>query len=127
MNWPRQHTPPSHDRFETAGSVQEFAHQNESPTTTLSVARLLANPAIASVILGASRVEQLMDMLAAADYKLNDELEIKLDEGSLEFRRGRRNEIASPTDPQNSTRERHRPVGSCVINRPRGCSVSSVS
>ena len=88
MNWPRQHTPLSHDRFETVGSVQEFAQKNESPTTTLSVARLLANPAIASVILGASRVEQLMDMLADADYKLNDALETKLEKGSIEFRRG---------------------------------------
>jgi hypothetical protein len=29
-----------------------------------------------------------MDMLAAADYKLSDALETKLDEGSLEFRGG---------------------------------------
>jgi hypothetical protein len=59
----------------------------------LSVSWLLANPAITSVIVGTSLVERLMDMLAAADYKLNDALETKQDEASLEFRRGRRNGI----------------------------------
>ena len=36
---------------------------------TLSVAWILANPAITSVIPGASRIEQLTDTLTAADYK----------------------------------------------------------
>ena len=43
-------------------------------TTTLSVAWVPANPAITSVILGASRVEQLTDTLAAADYELDSAL-----------------------------------------------------
>jgi aryl-alcohol dehydrogenase-like predicted oxidoreductase len=55
---------------------------------TLSVAWILANPAITSVILGASRIEQLTDTLAAADYKLDSEVKAKLDEASIEYRRG---------------------------------------
>ena len=58
------------------------------PITTLSVGWILASPAITSVILGASRVEQLTDTLAAADYKLDRALKTRLDEVSIEFRRG---------------------------------------
>jgi aryl-alcohol dehydrogenase-like predicted oxidoreductase len=52
------------------------------------VAWILANPAITSVILGASRTEQLTDTLAAADYSLMSELKAKLDELTVEYRRG---------------------------------------
>jgi aryl-alcohol dehydrogenase-like predicted oxidoreductase len=55
---------------------------------TLSVAWILANPAITSVILGASHIEQLTDTLAAADYKLDRVVKAKLDEASIEYRRG---------------------------------------
>ncbi len=54
----------------------------------LAVAWILANPAITSVILGASRTEQLTDTLAAADYSLAPELKTKLDDLSAEYRRG---------------------------------------
>jgi aryl-alcohol dehydrogenase-like predicted oxidoreductase len=78
-----------HEReFETVAGVQEIANQHETPITTLSVAWLLANPAITSVILGATRVEQLTDTLAATDYKLDSALKTRLDEVSIEFRRG---------------------------------------
>jgi 1-deoxyxylulose-5-phosphate synthase len=78
-----------HEReFEAVARVQEIAKQHGTPSTTLSVAWLLANPAITSVILGASRVEQLADTLAAADYKLDSALKTKLDEVSIEFRKG---------------------------------------
>ena len=68
--------------------VQDIAKQHGTPTTTLSVAWLLANSAVTSVILGASRVEQLTDTLAASDYKLDGALKARLDEVSIEFRRG---------------------------------------
>ena len=55
---------------------------------TLSVAWILANPAITSVILGASRIEQLTETLGAADYKLDSAVKTKLEEVSLEYRRG---------------------------------------
>ena len=78
-----------HEReFETVGKVQEIAEQQKTPMATLSVAWVLANPAITSVILGASRLEQLTDTLAAADYKLDSAVKAKLDEVSIEYRRG---------------------------------------
>jgi aryl-alcohol dehydrogenase-like predicted oxidoreductase len=78
-----------HEReFETVARVQEIAKQHGAPITTLSVAWVLANPAITSVILGASRVEQLTDTLAAADCKLDGALKARLDEVTIEFRRG---------------------------------------
>jgi aryl-alcohol dehydrogenase-like predicted oxidoreductase len=78
-----------HEReFETVGRIQEIAEQQGTPMATLSVAWILANPAITSVILGASRIEQLTDTLAAADYKLDGAVKAKLDETSIEYRRG---------------------------------------
>jgi aryl-alcohol dehydrogenase-like predicted oxidoreductase len=78
-----------HEReFETVAKVQEIANQHGTPITTLSVAWVLANPTITSVILGASRVDQLTDTLSAVDYKLDSTLKTKLDEASVEFRRG---------------------------------------
>jgi 1-deoxyxylulose-5-phosphate synthase len=78
-----------HEReFESVGKVQEIAEQQKTPMTTLSVAWVLANPAITSVILGASRLEQLTDTLAAADYKLDSAVKAMLDEVSIEYRRG---------------------------------------
>jgi aryl-alcohol dehydrogenase-like predicted oxidoreductase len=78
-----------HEReFETVTRIQEIARQHETPITTLSVAWVLANPVITSVILGASRFEQLTDTLAAADCKLDSTLKTRLDEASIEFRRG---------------------------------------
>jgi 1-deoxyxylulose-5-phosphate synthase len=73
---------------ETVARVQEIAKQHGTAITTLSVAWVLANPAITSVILGASRVEQLADTLAATDCKLDSALKARLDEVSIEFRRG---------------------------------------
>ena len=78
-----------HEReFESVGKIQEIADQQKTTITTLSVAWVLANPAIASVILGASRLDQLTDTLAAADYKLDSAVKTKLDEVSIEYRRG---------------------------------------
>jgi aryl-alcohol dehydrogenase-like predicted oxidoreductase len=78
-----------HEReFETVTRIQEIARQHGTPITTLSAAWVLANPAITSVILGASRVEQLTDTLTAADCKLDSTLKTRLDEASIEFRRG---------------------------------------
>jgi aryl-alcohol dehydrogenase-like predicted oxidoreductase len=78
-----------HDReFETVGKIQEIAEQQGTPMATLSVAWILANPVITSVILGASRIEQLTETLAAADYKLDNAVKAKLEEASIEHRRG---------------------------------------
>jgi 1-deoxyxylulose-5-phosphate synthase len=78
-----------HEReFETVAKVQEIAGQQRTPTATLAVAWILANPAVTSVILGASRVEQLTDTLAAADYKLDGGIKHQLDKATDEYRRG---------------------------------------
>jgi aryl-alcohol dehydrogenase-like predicted oxidoreductase len=78
-----------HEReFETVRQVQEIADRQGAPMATLSVAWVLANPAVTSVILGASRLEQLTDTLAAADYALDQTVKAQLDEVSIEFRRG---------------------------------------
>ena len=78
-----------HEReFESVGMLEQIAEQQETPTTTLSVAWVLANPAVTSVILGASRLEQLSYTLAAADHKLDSAVKAKLDELSTEYRRG---------------------------------------
>jgi aryl-alcohol dehydrogenase-like predicted oxidoreductase len=78
-----------HEReFETVSQVQKIAEQQGTPMATLSVAWVLANPAITSVILGASRLDQLTDTLAAADYNLVSAVKAQLDEVSIEYRRG---------------------------------------
>jgi aryl-alcohol dehydrogenase-like predicted oxidoreductase len=78
-----------HEReFETVGQVQKIAEQQGTPMATLSVAWVLANPVITSVILGASRLDQLTDTLAAADYTLDGSVKAQLDEVSVEYRRG---------------------------------------
>jgi 1-deoxyxylulose-5-phosphate synthase len=56
--------------------------------TKLSVAWVLANPAITSAIIGASRPDQLTDTLAAIDLELNTELKAKLDDATVEYRWG---------------------------------------
>ena len=74
--------------FETIGKLREIAGEEGEALPKLAVAWILANPAITSVILGASRTEQLADTLAAADYNLPPELKTKLDDLSAEYRRG---------------------------------------
>ena len=78
-----------HEReFQTVGKIQEIAEQQGTPMATLSVAWILANPAITSVILGASHIGQLTDTLAAADYQLDSAVKAQLDDVSIEYRRG---------------------------------------
>jgi hypothetical protein len=69
----------------SVGKVEEIAEQQRTPITTLSVACVLANPAVTSVILNARRLEQLTDTLAAADYKLDRAPKAKLDEVSIDY------------------------------------------
>ena len=74
--------------FETVGQLKTITERQGTPMATLSVAWVLANPAVTSVILGASRLEQLTDTLAAADYALDATVKAQLDEVSIEYRRG---------------------------------------
>ena len=75
-------------QFETIGNLQAIISETGEPMTKLAVAWILANPAITSVILGASRSEQLTDTLAAADYRLDSELKAMLDDLTADYRQG---------------------------------------
>jgi aryl-alcohol dehydrogenase-like predicted oxidoreductase len=56
--------------------------------TKTAIAWVLANPTITSAIIGASRVEQLNDSLAAVDLVLDPEIKKQLDEATVEYRWG---------------------------------------
>ena len=78
-----------HEReFATVGKLQEIAGAEGEALPKLAVAWILANPAITSVILGASRTEHLADTLAAVDHSLAPDLKTKLDDLTAEYRRG---------------------------------------
>lgn len=74
--------------FETIAKLREIAAQTGKPLATLAIAWVLANPAITSVILGASRLEQLSDTLSAVDYSLPESVKTRFDEITHEYRRG---------------------------------------
>ena len=74
--------------FATVGKLREIAGEAGEALPKLAIAWALANSTITSVILGASRTEQLTDTLAAADYDLPPELKMKLGDLSAEYRRG---------------------------------------
>ena len=54
----------------------------------MAVAWVLAHPAITSAIVGASRPDQLDDVLAAVDKELGGDLKVALDGLTLEYRFG---------------------------------------
>jgi 1-deoxyxylulose-5-phosphate synthase len=54
--------------------------------TKLAVAWVLANPAITSPIVGASRPEQLDATVAALDVKISDDVKAELDKATMQFR-----------------------------------------
>jgi aryl-alcohol dehydrogenase-like predicted oxidoreductase len=78
-----------HEReFETIEKLKAIAAETGESLTKISVAWVLANPAIASAIIGASRPDQLTDTLAAIDLQLDTELKAKLDDATVEYRWG---------------------------------------
>jgi aryl-alcohol dehydrogenase (NADP+) len=54
----------------------------------MSIAWVLANPAVTAPIIGASRPEQLKDAVAAVETPLPASLKSTLDELTAEYRRG---------------------------------------
>jgi aryl-alcohol dehydrogenase-like predicted oxidoreductase len=66
--------------FDTIEALAKVADEAGIKMTTLSVAWVLANPAVTAPIIGASRPEQLADSLAAVETPLSGELKAKLDE-----------------------------------------------
>ena len=78
-----------HDRmFETIENLRPIADAAGVSMATMAVQWVLANPAITSAIIGASRPEQLNDSIAAADAPMDPEVKAKLDDCTLEFRFG---------------------------------------
>jgi aryl-alcohol dehydrogenase (NADP+) len=78
-----------HDReFEAVDAFQSIAGEAGLKPATLAVAWVMHHPAITAPIIGASRPDQLDDTLAAAEVKLDAGLLSRLDELTLDFRRG---------------------------------------
>jgi 1-deoxyxylulose-5-phosphate synthase len=78
-----------HDReFATVETLGELAKAAKVSLVTLSVAWVLANPAVTAAIIGASSPEQLDDSLAAAEFHLDDDLKRQLDALTREYRMG---------------------------------------
>jgi aryl-alcohol dehydrogenase-like predicted oxidoreductase len=78
-----------HDRqFASVEALQKLVSERGLSLTSVAVAWVLANPAVTAPIIGASRPDQLADTLKATELKLDSELLGKLNELTLEYRRG---------------------------------------
>jgi 1-deoxyxylulose-5-phosphate synthase len=78
-----------HDReFDTVETLSQLAGQAGVSLVTLSVAWVLAHPAVTAPIIGASRPDQLDASLAAVDYVIDADLKHQLDEATHEYRMG---------------------------------------
>jgi aryl-alcohol dehydrogenase (NADP+) len=78
-----------HDReLALSASFAGLAREHAAVPAQAAIAWVLANPAITSVIIGASKASQLADSVAAVDLKLAPELVSRLDEMTREFRYG---------------------------------------
>jgi aryl-alcohol dehydrogenase-like predicted oxidoreductase len=74
--------------FDTVDALRRLSERAGVSLVTLSVAWVLANPAITAPIIGASGPEQLAPSLAAADVTIDDELKRELDELTHGYRLG---------------------------------------
>jgi 1-deoxyxylulose-5-phosphate synthase len=74
--------------FETVDALRPLARQAGMSMAWLAVAWTLANPVVTAPIVGASRPEQLDDVLAAGDKDLDAALKARLDELTREYRLG---------------------------------------
>ena len=74
--------------FETVDQLRPIAADAGMTLPQMAVAWVLANPAITSPIIGASRPEQLNDTLKAAETPLSPELKQRLDDLTAVYRRG---------------------------------------
>jgi 1-deoxyxylulose-5-phosphate synthase len=78
-----------HDQeFDTVEELRRLAGDAGVNLVTLSVAWVLANPAITAPIIGASTPGQLEASLAAAEYILSDDLRQRLDDLTHDYRMG---------------------------------------
>lgn len=78
-----------HEReFRTVDALRPLAQEAGLALAGLAVAWTLAHPAITSAIIGASRPEQLDDLLVAVEKPIPADLKARLDELTLEYRWG---------------------------------------
>jgi aryl-alcohol dehydrogenase (NADP+) len=78
-----------HEReFATVEALRAVVGEAGLSLTTAAVAWVLANPAITAPIIGASKPEQLADVLAALELKLDPAIKKRFDELTLDYRRG---------------------------------------
>ena len=78
-----------HEReFATVDALRPFAQEAGLPLAGLAVAWTLAHPAITAAIIGASRPEQLDDLLVAVEKPIPADLKARLDELTREYRWG---------------------------------------
>ena len=78
-----------HEReFETVEALRPLAAAAGISLTSLALAWVLAEPGITAPIVGASRPEQLDDAIAATEKPLDAALKARLDEITLDYRRG---------------------------------------
>ena len=78
-----------HEReFDTIEAIRPLAAEAGMPLARLAIAWMLAEPAITAPIVGASRPEQLDDVLPASEKPIDALLKARLDEMTREYRRG---------------------------------------
>jgi aryl-alcohol dehydrogenase (NADP+) len=78
-----------HDReLAVSATFADLAREHGAVPAQAAIAWVLANPAVTSVIIGASKASQLADSVAAVDLRLAPELASRLDEMTREFRYG---------------------------------------
>ena len=78
-----------HEReFATVDALRPLAQEAGLPLAGLAVAWTLAHPAITAAIVGASRPEQLDDLLVAVEKPIPADLRARLDELTREYRWG---------------------------------------
>ncbi|MEK3750441.1 aldo/keto reductase [Paenibacillus sp. FSL E2-8871] len=78
----------NHERIELGNKVGQIAEELGTSSTALSLAWLMNRPAVSTVIVGATRVEQLEQNLHSTSIQLNEETVSNLDEASDSFRFG---------------------------------------
>ena len=74
--------------FDAVDAVVKLAAENGIEVTTLALAWVLANPAVTTPIVGASKASQIKANAAAVELKLDPALKEKLDQLTHEFRMG---------------------------------------
>jgi 1-deoxyxylulose-5-phosphate synthase len=78
-----------HEReFRTVEALRRIADQSGHSLTSLAIAWVLENPAITAPIIGASRPEQLPEVLKAASLRLDSQVKQRLDELTADYRHG---------------------------------------